>query len=436
MQLKLCELDMITPEQKELVKATVPVLKENGVALTDYFYKRMLKNNPALKETFNMGHQRSGAQAKALAGAVLAYAENIDDPSVLAPVVELICYKHVSLNIQAPDYDIVGENLLHSISEVLSISMDDKLIAAWGAAYQQLADLFIATEKSLYEQQANTPGSWLGWRDFIVERKVKENSEITSFYLVPKDKKPLPVYKPGQYITVRVTVPELGIKQPRQYSLSDSPGGKYLRISVKREDSRAENQNPGYVSSTLHNVIGEGDTIEVSAPTGNFFLVNPDRNNVLISAGIGLTPLIAMLNQLLTDKSRPDGKPSLWDKLKSPFRHDEEHKKQITFIHAARSPDVHAMRREVSELADKHSNLHVYVAYEFVTDDDVPGEDYQMLGRLNLKEVPDQLLPQDADYYLCGPIPFMQHQNAYLLELGIPQERIHSEAFGTGGVSL
>ena len=137
---------MITPQQKELVKATVPVLKENGVALTDYFYKRMLKNNPGLKETFNMGHQRSGAQAKALAGAVLAYAENIDDPSVLAPVVELICYKHVSLNIQAPDYDIVGENLLHSISEVLSISMDDKLIAAWGAAYQQLADLFIATD--------------------------------------------------------------------------------------------------------------------------------------------------------------------------------------------------------------------------------------------------------------------------------------------------
>lgn len=76
------------------------------------------------------------------------------------------------------------------------------------------------------------------------------------------------------------------------------------------------------------------------------------------------------------------------------------------------------------------------MAYEFVTDNDVPGEDYQMLGRLNLKEVPAQLLPQDADYYLCGPVPFMQHQNAALLALGIPQEKIHSEASGTGGVSL
>ena len=105
---------MITESQKDLVKATVPVLRESGVALTSYFYNRMLTNNPELKETFNMGHQRSGAQAQALAGAVLAYAENIDDPSVLAPVIELIAHKHVSLNIQSPDYAIVGENLLHS----------------------------------------------------------------------------------------------------------------------------------------------------------------------------------------------------------------------------------------------------------------------------------------------------------------------------------
>lgn len=118
----------MTPQQIELVKATVPVLRENGVALTGYFYNRMLGNNPNLKETFNMGHQRSGAQAQALAGAVLAYAENIEDPSVLLPVVELIAHKHVSLNIQAPDYNIVGENLLHSISEVLSISMEDPLL--------------------------------------------------------------------------------------------------------------------------------------------------------------------------------------------------------------------------------------------------------------------------------------------------------------------
>ena len=173
---------MLSEKQKEQVKATVPVLKENGVALTDYFYKRMLKNNPDLKETFNMGHQRSGAQAKALAGAVLAYAENIDNPGVLAPVIELICHKHVSLNIQTPDYGTVGENLLHSISEVLNISMDDELIRAWAEAYQQLADIFIATEKQLYEEHKNTSGSWVGWRDFIVDRKVMESAVMLPTY--------------------------------------------------------------------------------------------------------------------------------------------------------------------------------------------------------------------------------------------------------------
>lgn len=410
---------MMNAEQKELVKSTVPVLKENGVALTDYFYKRMLKNNPGLKETFNMGHQRSGAQSKALAGAVLAYAENIDDPSVLLPVVELICQKHVSLNIQAPDYDIVGDNLLHSISEVLSLPMEDKLIHAWGAAYQQLADLFIATEQSIYNKNSTTPGSWLGWREFVVKDKVAENTEITSFYLVPKDEKALPVYKPGQFISVRVFVPELGMKQPRQYSLSDGPGGNHFRISVKREDSRADNQDPGYVSSTLHKVIAVGDTIEVSAPAGNFFLVNPDKNNVLISAGIGLTPMIAMLNQLVTENHG-----------------DKKSNTKITFIHAARSPELHAMRSELADFVATESNLSAYIAYESVTDEVKAGKDYQMLGRLNLKEVPEQFMPEDADYYLCGPIPFMQQQNAALLDLGIPQERIHSEAFGTGGLSL
>ncbi|WP_299999750.1 NO-inducible flavohemoprotein [uncultured Cedecea sp.] len=410
---------MLTSKQKELVKATVPVLKESGAALTDYFYKRMLGNNPDLKETFNLGHQRSGAQARALAGAVLAYAENIDDPSVLAPAVELICHKHVSLNIQAPDYAIVGENLLHSISEVLSIPMDDELIVAWGIAYQQLADLFIETEKSLYQQQQATQGSWLGWREFVVERKEQENAEITSFYLVPKDKQALPVYQPGQYITVRVTVPELGIKQPRQYSLSDKPSGKYLRISVKREDAHLEGQDPGYVSSTLHNVINEGDVIEASAPTGNFFLVNQDNNNVLISAGIGLTPMIAMLNQLISHEKTD----------KTPAR-------QISFIHAARHPDVHAMRKDVDALKEQNPRLYTYTAYESVTQGEVLGKDYQYQGRLDLQQVPEALLPKDADYYLCGPLPFMQLQNAALLARGIPQQQIHSEAFGTGGVKL
>ena len=426
---------MLSQHQKDIVKATVPVLRENGVALTDYFYKRMLNNNPELKETFNMGHQRTGAQAKALAGAVLAYAENIEDPMVLAPVIELICHKHVSLNIQAPDYDIVGENLLHSISEVLSVPMEDELISAWAAAYGQLANLFIETEQKMYLEHEQTKGSWLGWRNFVVSKKVKESDEITSFYLVPQDGGALPESKAGQYVTVRLFIDALGFKQPRQYSLSDSSTGQYLRISVKNESPKAEGQDPGYVSSTLHNKVKENDVIELSAPTGNFFLFNPEKTNVLISAGIGLTPMMAMLNQLLTGNTDPNEKVTLWEKIKANFNKPEP-KNPINFIHAVRNSRVHAMKETVQDLAKKHDNLNVFVAYEQTDSKDVLGRDYHAEGRLNLKQLDAKMLPKDADYYLCGPIPFMQVQHKALLELGIPAQNIHSEAFGTGGVAL
>jgi nitric oxide dioxygenase len=401
----------MTPQQIELVKATVPVLRENGVALTGYFYNRMLGNNPDLKETFNMGHQRSGAQAQALAGAVLAYAENIEDPSVLLPVVELIAHKHVSLNIQAPDYNIVGENLLHSISEVLSISMEDPLIGAWAAAYGQLADLFISTEKAIYDQHQQTKGSWLGWRNFKIAKKVVESDEITSIYLQPVDGGDLPKYEAGQYISVRVFVEELGFKQPRQYTLSTSPQADYLRISVKREPGNGTDKVAGWVSNTLHG-LPEGAEIEVSAPTGNFYLIDPNKRNVFISGGVGLTPMVAMLNQLVTlDMPQP-----------------------ATFIHACRSKQVHAMKQHIDELKAKYPRLNTFTAYEFPHPSDKLGEDYDAAGRLDLSLLDRISLSPDADYYLCGPMPFMAEQQKALIARGVPAENIHSEAFGTGGV--
>ena len=403
----------MTPQQIDLVKATVPVLRENGVALTGYFYNRMLGNNPELKETFNMGHQRSGAQAQALAGAVLAYAENIEDPSVLLPVVELIAHKHVSLNIQSPDYSIVGENLLHSISEVLNISMEDPLIDAWAAAYGQLADLFISTEKAIYDQHQQTKGSWLGWRNFKIAKKVVESDEITSIYFEPVDGGDLPKYEAGQYISVRVFVPELGLKQPRQYTLSTSPQQDYLRISVKREPGNGADKVAGWVSNVLHQ-LPEGSEVEVSAPTGNFYLIDSKKRNVFISGGVGLTPMIAMLNQLVTlDMPQP-----------------------VSFIHACRSSQVHAMKQHIHELKAKYPRLSTFTAYEFPHESDVLGEDYDAAGRLDLVSMDAGLLPADADYYLCGPMPFMAEQHKALVARGIPAENIHSEAFGTGGVKL
>lgn len=400
---------MLNTQQLELIKATVPVLRASGVALTDYFYQRMLNNHPELKETFNLGHQRSGGQAKALAGAVLAYAENIENLAVLGDAVNLIVAKHVSLNIQADQYAIVGENLLHSISEVLNVPMDSDLIAAWAAAYGQLADILIAAEKQRYAEQAATQGGWNGWRGFKVVRKQVESAVITSFYLQPVDGGDLPAYQAGQYVSVRVEVPELGIKQPRQYTLSQAANGNELRISVKRESASAA-YAAGYVSNTLHEHVQVGDVLEVSHPNGDFVLQSADKANVFISAGVGITPMMAMLGQVAA-RNMPH---------------------PTSFIHACRDEASLSMGNALGAIKLRFPQLHTYLACEAEPQSELV---VQAIGRLDLQQVDADLLPADADYYVCGPVGFMRAQYQSLQTLGIPAAQIHMEVFNTGGIA-
>lgn len=251
---------LMTPQHIELVQATVPVLRENGVALTTYFYNRMLNNHPELKNTFNMDHQSTGRQPRALAAAVLAYAENITNPSVLAKAIERITTKHVSLDIQPDQYAIVGENLLHSISEVLDVPMDSDLIAAWKEAYMQLADILIGVEKSKYAALASETGGWAGWREFEVTA-VNDTDTGKTFTLKAKDGAAIAPAEAGEHISVRVQVPEQDIRQPQQFSFDNSQHDQY-QISVKAE----ENPTAFSVAHTLINHYQVGDVVEVSAP--------------------------------------------------------------------------------------------------------------------------------------------------------------------------
>jgi hemoglobin-like flavoprotein len=159
-------------------KSTAPVLAEHGVAITTHFYKRLLDNNPELKNIFNTAHQSTGAQPAALAHAVWAYASNIDNLGALSTAVSRIGHKHASLGVRADQYPIVGENFLSSIKEVLGDAVDKPVLDAWKAAYQQLADIFIDFENNLYKKAEATPGGWKGWRKFTVSRKVHESDEI------------------------------------------------------------------------------------------------------------------------------------------------------------------------------------------------------------------------------------------------------------------
>ncbi|KAK6955208.1 hypothetical protein Daesc_002839 [Daldinia eschscholtzii] len=404
----------ISPEHIAIVKATAPVLKEHGVAITTLFYKNMIAAHPELKNIFSMSNQTSGAQPRALAAAVFAYATYVDDLGQLKALVERIAHKHESLNVQADQYPIVGKHLIEAVATVLGDACTPEIAEAWTAAYGALAEIFINREKQLYAAHEN----WQGWRRFKIQRKEPESSEITSFYLVPEDGEPLPSFLPGQYISLQVFVPQMGHMQPRQYSLSDAPRSDYYRISVKKEKGK-EPSIPGLISNLLHEKYNEGDVLELTAPAGEFF-VDPKEDEskpiALISAGVGLTPMLSILNSAVNSGSR----------------------RRISWIHGVHSTEVRAFSNHIRDTCAKDVNNNISATF-FVTSPqqkDVQGVDYHFAGRMDLGKVDQKanLFLDDAraEYFICGPYAFMKDMEKYLVGAGVNPERIHLEVFGTG----
>ncbi|KAL4784149.1 globin-like protein [Aspergillus varians] len=398
----------LTPQQKQIVKATIPALEKHGVEITTLFYQQMLVKHPELKNIFNSAHQATGEQPAALAHAVWAYASNIDHPEVLATAVSRIGHKHASLGVTAEQYPIVGEHLLSAIQQVLGDAVTEPVVNAWTAAYQQLADIFISFERDLYKQATQTPGGWQGWRKFLIADKVHESAEIISFHLVPVDRADLPTYKPGQFVSVRCFIPELGVYQPRQYSLSDVPHRQYFQISVKKEFASGP-RPAGRISNVLHESLPKGAPVEVSMPFGDFVLdVHATTPVVLVSGGVGLTPMMAMLKTVTSvSQSRP-----------------------VVFVHAVRNSSVHAMKDSLATIMAENPQVGRAIFYEQVADGDRQGVDYDYAGRADLFMIKDQVLLPDADYYICGPSPFMKAQSEGLQGMGVHADRIHMEVFG------
>lgn len=398
---------MLTQKTKDTVKATAPVLAQHGNDIINHFYRTMLSAHPELKNVFNMRHQERGEQQQALARAVYAYAANIEDPQSLEAVLKNIANKHVSLGVRPEQYPIVGEYLLAAIKAVLGDAATDDIISAWAQAYGNLADILMGMESSLGEETSEQPGGWVGWRDFVVRAKQAESDVITSFVLEPADGQPVVNFEPGQYISVNLHVPRLGLQQIRQYSLSEAPNGRSYRISVKREGG-ADPAQAGYVSTLLHDQVQLGDTIRVSAPHGTFYIdVNATTPVVLISGGVGLTPMISMLNRVL---QAPD--------------------RQLVFVHGARNSAVHAMKEHLQETARQHANFKTISFYNEPLPEDQQGRDFDYPGLVDVVLIADAILLPDADYYICGPIPFMRIQHDALVAAGIKEPRIHYEVFG------
>ncbi|VUC33936.1 unnamed protein product [Clonostachys rosea] len=418
-----------TQAQIDIVKATIPILKEHGTTVTSTMYKNMIGNNPELRNVFSMRSQATGAQPAALAASVLAYATYIDDLPKLQHAVERIAQKHVSLFIQPDQYMIVAKYLIEAFGIVLGDAFTDEIKDAWVAAYLQLADVFIQREAALYKGD----GEWTDWRDFKIVKKELENEAVASFYLEPVDGKPIPSFLPGQYISLQLPIPGVDFKQSRQFSLSEAPVKQptYYRVSVKREETIDEadaatkeiGQVPGLVSNLLHSRYNVGDVVELSAPHGEFFIdpavpVEGDKPIVLLSAGVGATPMRSILDAVIASPTTG--------------------KRPIRWIHAARRAGTSLFVEHAREVAAKHENVTATIFLKEVKEGDVKSQAFDFEGRLDLGKLAEEkalsLENDGAEYFICGPEAWMLFVKEWLLEHGVPSERQHLELFNTGDV--
>lgn len=406
---------MLSAKHIELVKSTIPLLESAGTAITEHFYLRMFKHNPELKHIFNLSHQHSGGQPAALFNAVAAYAKNIDNLAALSGAVERIAHKHTSFNIQPEHYPIVGHHLLETLRELAPDAFTPDIEEAWGAAYGVLAGIFVNREEELYQYSANQVGGWLGARQFKVIEKNQESKLVTSFVFEPIDGQAVIDFQSGQYLGIKVEPLNHEYREMRQYSLSDKPNGKTYRISVKRESSLEKGGVDGVVSNHLHDSLHLGDVVEVFPPAGDFHYIERHAPVVLISAGVGVTPMQSMLEMLAS----------------------KDFDKPVFYLHACENLAQHSFNARVQAIS-KTLNLSHHTWYrelnaneqEAINSQEAAGSINSHLGFMNLAALSIELPLENGDYYLCGPVGFMRFAKQQLLELGVSDDRIHYEVFG------
>lgn len=258
--------------------------------------------------------------------------------------------------------------------------------------------------------------AWNGYRKFTVSKKVEECEDTYSFYLTPHNGRPLPPFKPGQYLTFELNPPNADKPLVRCYSLSDGAlSDDHYRVTIKRALPPADEPNipPGIVSSYFSDNVKEGDILNVKAPSGRFFLdVEVERPVVLISGGIGITPMLAIARYLTHIKDN----------------------REIYFFFGCRNSVDHMFRDEVIELQKANPNMRLHICYSRPLREDVRGEAYSHEGRVTVDLMKEILPSSNYEYYLCGPGPFMNTLVHGLYEWGVPKKDVKFEAFGPATV--
>ncbi|KAB8182897.1 FAD-binding oxidoreductase [Microbispora catharanthi] len=386
---------MLSPESAATVRATLPVIAGAIQDITARFYDTMFADNPELlRDLFNRGNQANGEQRVALAGSIAAFATAlVERPGVLpGTMLSRIANKHASLGITEEQYAVVHKYLFGAIVEVLGDAVTPEVAQAWDEVYWLMAETLIGLERGLYREAGR------GWTRATVVERCDETADVVSFLLRPDT--PMS-FRPGQYVSVQVTLPD-GARQIRQYSLSNAPERGDWRITVKRV--RGEGTPEGEVSAWLHEHVRAGDVLAVSAPFGDLTLPEGDGPLLLASAGIGVTPILSMLDHLAATGSE----------------------RRVLVVHADRSPDAHVHRDELADLVAALPGATLHRWYE-----DLPEEHAaDHVAAVGLADLSAIDLPGDVVACLCGPLPFMRAVRAQLVELGVPSSGIHYEVFG------
>ncbi|MGI5328991.1 globin domain-containing protein [Actinomadura nitritigenes] len=397
---------MLSSDHAATVRATIPTVAAHGAEITGEFYDAMFAAHPELLHLFNQGNQANGEQRRALAGAVAAFAQHLVSEESSTPFQQMlsrIAHKHASLGIRPEQYTIVGRHLLEAVAKVLGDAVTPEVHAAWSEVYWLFATLLIAEEARLYQDAGRSAGS--AYRTWRVAERVDEAEDTVSLVLEPADGGEVPAHRPGQYVSVVVTLPD-GLRQPRQYTLSRAAGDGVLQITVRRV--RGDDASPaGAVSTFLYETARPGVELEVSAPFGDVVMEDDDAPLVLISAGIGVTPAAAMIGHVAA--VRPG--------------------RRVLAVHADRSVRTHALRAQIAEAGARIPGFRQITWYEDLDGADAAagGDADVRPGRVDVAALP---LPPKARVFMCGPIPFMRAVRRGLLDAGVSGERIHYEVFG------
>ena len=389
----------LEPAHAEVISATLPLVGAHIDEITREFYRRMFAAHPELlRNLFNRGNQAQGAQQRALAASIATFATHLVDPALPHPaeLLSRIGHKHASLGVTADQYPIVHEHLFAAIVEVLGAdTVTAEVAEAWDRVYWIMADTLIELERELY--RAAGVGEGDVYRRARVVSRVDDPSG-TVLVTVRTDG-PISGFAPGQYVSVGVTMPD-GARQLRQYSLVDSPGTGELTFAVKPVVAAA-GQPAGEVSSWIAANLRVGDVLDVTVPFGDLPVPTGSEPLVLISAGIGATPMIGVLEYLAV----------------------QARDVHVQVLHADRSARSHPLRARQRELTDLLPNATLEVWYEDGVGADAPD------ARAGLLDLDAVRLADDAQIYLCGNNGFVQAVREQLVRRGVAASRVHCELF-------